>query len=219
MGQNFDLLVFDLDGTLIDSRIDLANSVNFTRQQMGLPTLPHDLIFSYIGDGAALLIRRALGEGLNEEAVKTALHIFLDHYRQHLLDHTVLYPEVDNTLQEFSSCQLAVLSNKPVELSVTILEGLNIGDRFVRIYGGDSFEQKKPHPMGIEQILKETRISRQRTLMVGDSKIDVATGENARVATCAVTYGLASETLKGLQPDFLIHQFSELLDIVNPILS
>ena len=160
MKQHFDLIIFDLDGTLIDSRIDLANSVNYTRLQMGMPSLPHDLIFTYIGDGASLLIRRALGEGLHEEDVKSALQIFMDHYKQHLLDHTALYPGVATTLKNLSHLQLAILSNKPIEPSMTILEGLKVRDRFVQIYGGDSFEQKKPHPMGIERILKDTGIAK-----------------------------------------------------------
>jgi phosphoglycolate phosphatase len=213
--QRFDLIIFDLDGTLIDSRVDLANSVNYTRLHMGLSPLPHQLIFTYIGDGAAMLIQRALGDGLQEEAVKAALAIFMDHYKQHLLDHTVLYPGVASTLNNLSHLQLAVLSNKPVDPSLRILEGLKVRDRFVQIYGGDSFKQKKPHPMGIEQILKDTGIAKERALMVGDSRIDVTTGENARVATCGVTYGLASDTLQGLRPDFLIHQFSELIQVLN----
>jgi phosphoglycolate phosphatase len=213
--QRFDLIIFDLDGTLIDSRVDLANSVNFTRLHVGLSSLPHKLIFTYIGDGASMLIRRALGEGLQEDDIQAALTVFLDHYKQHLLDHTVLYPGVASTLSRLSHSQLAVLSNKPVEPSLTILEGLQIQDRFVQIYGGDSFEQKKPHPMGIEQILRDTGITRERALMVGDSRIDVLTGQNAQVATCGVTYGLASDTLQGLRPDFLIHQFPELIPVLN----
>jgi phosphoglycolate phosphatase len=98
---------------------------------------------------------------------------------------------------------------------MTILEGLNVRDRFVKVYGGDSFEQKKPHPMGIEQILKDTGIAKARALMVGDSRIDVTTGQNARVATCGVTYGLASYTLQDLEPDFLIHRFVDLIQVVN----
>ena len=213
--QRCDLIIFDLDGTLIDSRIDLANSVNHARLQMGLPPLSSELIFTYIGDGAAMLVRRAMGEGLQDEDIKDALAIFMDHYRQHLLDHTVLYPGVPETLRDCALLQLAVLSNKPVEPSITILEALKVRDRFVRIYGGDSFEQKKPHPMGIEQILKDTGVSREHALMVGDSRIDVQTGQNAGVATCGVTYGLASYTLEEVKPDYLIHGFKDLITVIK----
>ena len=211
----FDLIIFDLDGTLIDSRIDLANSVNYTRLQMGLLPLPSELIFTYIGDGAAMLVRRAMGEGLGDQDIKDALSTFMNHYKQHLLDHTVLYPGVLETLNDCAGLKLAVLSNKPVEPSTTILEALKVRDRFFLIYGGDSFEQKKPHPMGIEQILKDTGVPRDCALMVGDSRIDVQTGQNAGVATCGVTYGLASYTLEEVKPDYLIHHFKDLIGVIT----
>ena len=201
---HYDLIIFDLDGTLIDSKLDLANSVNFTRQQMGLSVLEHRLIFSYIGDGATMLIRRAMGEGLSELEVQGALEIFLAHYREHLLDNTTLYPGVAEALDALQLLKLAVLTNKPLRPTKAILQGLEIEDRFAVVYGGNSFDQKKPHPMGIEQILSDTRIARERTVMVGDSYIDIQTGRNAGVATCGVTYGLASDTLREPKPDFLV---------------
>lgn len=161
-----------------------------------------------------MLVRRAMGEGLQEQDIKEALSIFMNHYKQHLLDHTTLYPEVPGTLTKCAGLKLAVLSNKPVEPSITILEALRVRDRFFRIYGGDSFEQKKPHPMGIEQILKDSGVPKDRALMVGDSRIDVQTGINAGVATCGVTYGLASYTLGEVKPDHLIHHFRDLITVV-----
>lgn len=211
---NYDLIIFDLDGTLIDSKLDLANSVNYTREQMRLPSLEHPLIFSYIGDGATTLIRRAMGEGLTESDIEKALEIFLTHYREHLLDNTVLYPGVAEALDQLGSLKLAVLTNKPLKPSQAILQGLRILQRFEVIYGGNSFEQKKPHPMGVEQILRDTGTIRERTLMVGDSHIDVRTGRNASVATCGVTYGLASETIKEPEPDFLLEDLRQLSAIV-----
>ena len=210
---NYDLIIFDLDGTLIDSKLDLANSVNFTRQQMGLSVLEHRLIFSYIGDGATMLIRRAMGEGLSAE-VQGALEIFLTHYREHLLDNTTLYPGVAEALDTLRPLKLAVLTNKPLRPTLAILQGLQIDDRFAVTYGGNSFEQKKPHPVGIEQILADTGIERGRTVMVGDSYIDIQTGRSAAVATCGVTYGLASDTLHEPKPDFLIDDLRQLSRIV-----
>jgi len=212
--QDYDLVIFDLDGTLIDSKLDLANSVNFTRLRMGLSELEHRLIFSYIGDGATMLIRRAMGEGLNESHVQRALEIFLSHYREHLLDNTTLYPGVAETLEALRRLNLAVLTNKPLRPTQAILQGLQIHDRFAVVYGGNSFEQKKPHPVGIEQILSDTGTARQRTVMVGDSYIDIQTGRNASVATCGVTYGLASDTLHAPKPDFLIDDLRELSHII-----
>ena len=214
MKQHFDLIIFDLDGTLIDSRIDLVNSVNYTRLQMGLSSLPHELIFTYIGDGAALLIRRALGEGLQEEDVKAALAIFMDHYRQHLLDHTVLYPSVASTLSSLSHLQLAILSNKPVEPSLTILDGLKVRDRFVQIYGGDSFEQKKPHPIGVQTLLAECGVAASGAMMVGDSDVDIRTARNAGILACGVSYGFQPETLEEVKPDILVDHMEEMADLV-----
>lgn len=211
---NYDLIIFDLDGTLIDSKLDLANSVNFTRQQMGISVLEHGLIFSYIGDGATELIRRAMGEGLGDSDVQRALEIFLAHYSEHLLDNTTLYPGVAEALDELQPLQLAVLTNKPLRPTQAILQGLQIHDRFEVIYGGNSFDQKKPHPIGIEKILGDTGTARERAVMVGDSYIDIQTGRNAAVATCGVTYGFASETLREPRPDFLIDDLRQLCRIV-----
>ena len=211
---NYDLVIFDLDGTLIDSKLDLANSVNFTRQQMGLSVLEHRLIFSYIGDGATMLIRRAMGEGPGESDVQRALEIFLAHYREHLLDNTTLYPGVAEALDALQSLKLAVLTNKPLRPTQAILQGLQIYNRFAVIYGGNSFDQKKPHPVGIVQILSDTGTARERTVMVGDSYIDIQTGRNAAVATCGVTYGLASDTLHEPKPDFLVDDLRQLSRIV-----
>jgi len=214
LSAKYDLIIFDLDGTLIDSKLDLANSVNFTRQQMRLPVLEHRLIFSYIGDGATMLIRRAMGEGLGESEVQQALEFFLNHYREHLLDTTNLYPGVAEALDELRSLKLAVLTNKPLRPTQAILQGLKIHDRFAAVYGGNSFDQKKPHPVGIERILGDTAATRERTLMVGDSYIDIQTGRNAAVATCGVTYGFACDTLHEPKPDFLIDDLRELSRIV-----
>jgi phosphoglycolate phosphatase len=211
---NFDLIIFDLDGTLIDSKLDLANSVNFTREQMGLSMLEHQLIFSYIGDGATKLIHRAMGEGLSEPDLQGALEIFLAHYREHLLDNTTLYPGIGEALEALLPLKLAVLTNKPLRPALAILQGLQIEDRFAVVYGGNSFEQKKPNPVGVERILSDTGTARERAVMVGDSYIDIETGRNAAVATCGVTYGLASDTLHEPKPDFLIDDLRQLSRIV-----
>ncbi|PYV43648.1 MAG: phosphoglycolate phosphatase [Acidobacteria bacterium] len=216
VSSNYDLIIFDLDGTLIDSRLDLANSVNYTRSYLGLPVLENELIYSYVGDGASMLIRRALGREPSDTEIKQALEIFLHYYKQHLLDHTVLYPGVREALDRLDSLTLTVLTNKPVDPSNAILKGLGVQEKFAAVYGGNSFEQKKPDPVGIHRILQDTGVSRDRALMVGDSRIDIQTGRNAGIATCGVTYGLASDTLQQAQPDFLIGNMRELLRIVYP---
>jgi len=212
--SNYDVIIFDLDGTLIDSRVDLANSVNYTRVRLGMSLLPNELIYSYVGDGASMLIRRAFGREPTEAELKEALEIFLAHYKLHLLDHTVLYPGVLEALEGLASLNLAVLTNKPINPTNIILEGLGVKEKFAVVYGGNSFEQKKPDPIGVHKILKDTGTFRERTLMVGDSRIDIETGANAQIATCGVTYGLASDTLAEASPDFLINDPRELLGIV-----
>jgi phosphoglycolate phosphatase len=212
----YDVVIFDLDGTLVDSRLDLANSVNFTRVRMGLPVIENGLIYSFVGNGAPMLIRRAMGPRVSEADVTQALEIFLEHYRLHLLDNTTLYPGVREALDQLYSLTLAVLTNKPINATKAILKGLGILDKFAAVYGGNSFEQKKPYPIGVYKILQDSRVPKERALIVGDSRVDVQTGRNAGIATCGVTYGLASETLKAPKPDYLVDDVRELLKIIYP---
>jgi phosphoglycolate phosphatase len=212
-----DLFIFDLDGTLIDSKLDLAHAVNATRAHLNLPPLEHELIFSYVGNGAPVLIRRVLGPEASEELVNQALEYFLAYYREHMLDYTVLYPGVRETLEKLDNGErrLAVLTNKPVRISAAILDGLNVGQHFFRVYGGNSFEQKKPDPIGIETLLREAGARKERTLMVGDSAVDIQTARNAGIPCCGVTYGFQPESLAACPPDFLIERMDKLLDALQ----
>ena len=212
-----DLFIFDLDGTLIDSKLDLAHAVNATRAHLSLPPLRHELIYSYVGNGAPMLVRRALGEGTPEETVERALKFFLAYYRDHMLDYTVLYPGVKETLKKLDNGErrLAVLTNKPVRISGAILDGLGVGAHFFRVYGGNSFEQKKPHPVGIETLMRETGIAKDRTLMVGDSAVDVLTARNAGIPCCGVTYGFQPEGLESEPPDFLIERMDQIFTVLQ----
>lgn len=207
-----DLIIFDLDGTLIDSKLDLAHAVNATRSDMGLPPLEHELIYSYVGNGAPVLIRRALGPDASEQHVEEALAFFLDYYREHMLDFTVLYPGVRETLEKLDNGnrRLAVLTNKPVRFSAAILDGLGVGQYFFRVYGGNSFEQKKPHPIGVETLLREAGAKKERALMVGDSAVDMQTARNAGIPCCGVTYGFQPESLDANPPDFVIDQMDQI---------
>ncbi|MBZ5551677.1 MAG: HAD-IA family hydrolase [Acidobacteriia bacterium] len=215
------LLIFDLDGTLIDSKEDLANSANHMRVAVGLPPLDPGTIFSYVGDGARLLVQRLLDHSADDAVVDRGLQIFLNFYRDHMLDHTVLYPGVREGLKALSLFSdgarrtFVVLTNKPVRFSRLILEGLGVSDFFRSIYGGNSFEQKKPDPMGVHTILDETALPPRAALMVGDSDVDVMTGRNAGVATCGVTYGLGSEKMMQTPPDFYVDDLRELAALLN----
>jgi phosphoglycolate phosphatase len=209
------VLIFDLDGTLVDSKKDLTASVNYIRTRFDLPVLTEEGIARFIGNGALMLIRRALDTKATEDNVQTGLQMFLSYYRAHMLDTTALYPGVRETLDKLNDCRLAVLTNKPVHFSCAMLDGLGIYRHFTAVYGGNSFDHKKPDPVGIYQILSDTRGQREKTWMIGDSAVDVLTGRNAGVLTCGVTYGYATETFKDAQPDFLIETFPELEHLVK----
>ena len=210
------VLIFDLDGTLVDSKKDLTASVNHIRHQFDLPILTEDEIAAFIGNGALMLIRRALGPKATEVNVQAGLQMFLAYYRAHMLDCTTLYPGVRETLERLGAVsRLAVLTNKPVHFSCAMLDGLGIYKHFAAVYGGNSFDKKKPDPVGIFQILSDTKGPRERTWMIGDSAVDVLTGRNASVKTCGVTYGYATETFKEVPPDFLIDNFSDLEALVH----
>jgi phosphoglycolate phosphatase len=200
------LAIFDLDGTLIDSRLDLAHAVNNTRAEFGRGPLPHEQIFSFVGNGAPVLIKRAMGPEASEEEVARALEFFLDYYKHHALDYTILYPGVREALDEMHVCgtKMAVLTNKPVRISRRIMEGLGVAHLFFQIYGGNSFEHKKPHRIGIDTLRSEANATAKETWMVGDSYVDVQTARNAGVASCGVTWGFQPETFREFPPDVLV---------------
>jgi phosphoglycolate phosphatase len=216
------LLVFDLDGTLIDSRLDLIHSVNATLRHIGRPELDGDIIASYVGDGAPALVRRALGDTENDDGtlLRSALEYFLGYYRLHKLDHTTVYDGIAETLATLSAStnglprRMAVLSNKPVNPSRDIVRALGLADFFVGVYGGNSFTTKKPDPLGVRAILEETGVAADEALMIGDSSIDVLTGRNAGLWTCGVLYGFAPQTLEEVLPDVLVESPRELAELL-----
>ena len=215
------LLVFDLDGTLIDSRLDLIHSVNAMLQHIGRPALDGDVIASYVGDGAPALVRRAVGDTNDEALLLRALEYFLGYYRLHKLDHTTVYEGIAEALASVADSTngvrrlMAVLSNKPVNPSRDIVQALGLGDFFVRIYGGNSFTTKKPDPLGVRTILQETGIAADEALIIGDSSIDVLTGRNAGLWTCGVNYGFAPHSLEEVPPDVLIESPRELGELLR----
>src|SRR5450631_1348093 len=212
--RSMKLVICDLDGTLIDSRLDLIHSVNATLRHFERPELPGDVVASYVGDGAPMLVRRALGDPEDEGFFKQALEFFLAYYREHKLDHTVVYDGIPEALKQIqsngASRKMAVLSNKPVNPSRAIVEALGLGQFFSQIYGGNSFSTKKPDPEGARTLLEEYGVQPQQAAMIGDSHVDVNTGRNAGMVTVGVTYGFAPHTLLGGPPDVLVDHPSEL---------
>jgi len=211
------LAIFDLDGTLIDSELDLAASVNAMLRHYGRKELPIQVIGTYIGDGAPMLIRRALGDPADREFLQDALNYFLAHYRDHKLDSTSPYRGIKEALQQIANGgrKLAVLTNKPVRVSQAILAGLGLADSFFQVYGGNSFETKKPDPLGANTLMREAISGPDETVMVGDSGVDVLTARNAGLWSIGVTYGFAPQTLEQVPPDVLVDTPAELAEALK----
>jgi phosphoglycolate phosphatase len=195
------LFIFDLDGTLVDSRVDLANSVNAMLRHVGRKELPHEIISTYIGDGAPMLVRRALGDPDDEAFVEDAIEYFLSYYREHKLDHTYVYAGVKESLEAmrvgFPQAKMAVLSNKPVNPSRAIVEALGLQPFFFQVYGGNSFHTKKPDPRGVQALLEEAGgVRTGQTVLIGDSAVDVLTARNSGIYSVGCTFGLAPHTLE-----------------------
>ena len=213
--KQIQFVIFDLDGTLVDSETDLTLSVNLVRSQMGLEELPVKTISSFVGRGVVTLMERALGNSATAEDVQKAVGLFLAYYRLHMLDHTVPYAGVRETLDGLRGWKMAVLTNKPVRFSRDMIAGLGLAGHFSFIYGGDSFERKKPDPMGVAKLMEDTGCSSAQTMIVGDSDTDVFTARNAGVLACGVTYGIGSHTLKAARPDFTVGDLRDLLPLLN----
>lgn len=198
-----DLIIFDLDGTLIDSRVDITHSVNAALRQVGLPTKTPEQIVRLIGNGTRALVERAVGD--NRELFEKAFAIFTKDYGAHLLDHTTLYPGVRESLDHFRRKKLAVMSNKRQRFCDAILRGLKIDPYFRIIQGGDTAKAKKPDPAPLRHICETLAVPPQRAAMVGDSPVDVAAGKAAGLVTVGITGGFTPEkTMKDSVADALV---------------
>lgn len=214
-----ELIVFDLDGTLIDSAADLCAAVNAMLLHHGKKPLPESLIASYIGDGVAMLVRRALGElpceSGDQPATEAATRYFLDYYHEHKLDRTRVYPGVFRSLEKIrhggngAGTPMAVLTNKPIGPSQAICDALGLTPYFFRIYGGNSFEAKKPDPVGLRTLIGEAGARPEATVMVGDTAVDVLTARNAGARSIACSYGMAPDSIEKANPDHIVASATE----------
>ncbi len=212
--MKFEFCIFDLDGTIVDTRRDLTTAVNEVRDHYGLPEKDVDEITGYVGDGIIKLIERSLphrGIDINE-----AVSLFKKAYEAHLLDTTRLYPGIMEVLSELNGCYRALLTNKSYKLSKAIADGLGITGFFSLIIGGDSLERKKPHPDGVEYILKESGADRGKTVMIGDGKNDILAAHESGISSIYVKYGFTDiHDFNGHRPDFSVDSVSELFDILK----
>jgi phosphoglycolate phosphatase len=210
-------LIFDLDGTLIDSKRDLIHSVNAMLGEMGRARLDEETISGYIGHGAPVLVSRALGGNAKEEELRRALQFFLGYYEEHKMDTTCAYPGIPDALAELSrkKVPMAVLTNKPVKISVRILDSLGLASHFRVIYGGNSFETKKPDPFGANKILNEFGAQPRETMIVGDSEVDVQTARNAGTIAAAVNYGFGVHDRTQHPADIYLDKLSDLVPLVD----
>jgi phosphoglycolate phosphatase len=213
------LIAFDLDGTLIDSRADLVAAVNATLAHLGRHPLPDLVIASYIGDGVHVLVRRALGDPEHEEIVTEAVAFFLSYYRVHKLDHTYVYEGALEAMAAIAralpQARLAILTNKPIRPSEEICAALQLAPHCFRIYGGNSFETKKPDPLGLETLMREAGAAAEQTLMIGDSDVDVLTARNAGASIIGCRFGLAPHSLADAPPDCLVDTPFEWLEALG----
>jgi phosphoglycolate phosphatase len=211
------LIIFDLDGTLVNTLEDIAASVNFTLQKLGRPLIPVDSVRQYVGDGVEMLMRRALSG--SDEFLPDAVGIYSVHHSRNLLVRSRLYPSVTEVLEHFRTVPMAVISNKTSEFVQPLLDGLKISGYFRMVLGADSGLPLKPSPDSVQKIMAEFKSPKDRTVIVGDGTTDVRAGKAAGVITCSVTYGFRSEEeLRKAGPDYVIHELSDLKKLFTPLI-
>jgi phosphoglycolate phosphatase len=215
-GRAFEHVAFDLDGTLVDSRADLAGAVNHVMRELALPEVDPRTLYGYVGHGARVLVERALGPA-HQRHLAAGVAYFMAYYAEHLLDATRPYPGMVEALDALAArgVALSVLTNKPAALSLAILDGLGLRSRFVDVVGGDSLPVRKPDPRGLDHLRTRTGTARERTLLVGDSPIDLETARAAGTGFCGVAWGIAPEALRAAGPERLVGSPAELVSVVE----
>ena len=233
--EQLKLLVFDLDGTLIDSAQDLCNSVNAALSHVSHDPLPDETIAGFVGNGVPMLLRRSLAksngvplEKVNENLLATAQSFFLDYYREHKLDFTYAYEGVLEALAALRTLHdvhggrprtMAVLTNKPVRPAQGICAGLGLADYFLHIYGGDSFKTKKPDPEGLLSLMAEVGARPEETVMIGDSSVDVQVARNAGVWSIGCAFGFGPQNLMETPPDILVDSAADWTAALSPAIA
>lgn len=215
MKKKIDLLIFDLDGTLIDSQRDIIVSVQEMLKGLGLPEKSYDTVKSYIGLGIDRLIMGALGEE-NSAKLNEGMGIFEDYYGKHMFDTTALYLGVKETLEHFKDKKMAVITNKQRRTTLAALRRFRIAKYFSEVLGGDDVICRKPDACPIDKVLAKLKVTRGRAVIIGDSEFDILAGKNSGIVTCAVTYGIGRrENISAARPDYIIDDIRRLKDIIE----
>ncbi|MBE0426015.1 MAG: HAD-IA family hydrolase [Nitrospirae bacterium] len=207
------LLMFDLDGTLVDTSMDITNALNYALNFYGFKELTIGDTTKMVGEGITRLVEKLLGES-KSRLMDAVIKRFLDYYSEHLTDYSTIYPGVSETLERLNGYRKAVISNKRESLSTRLLEELNLSKYFELVIGSDTAPKRKPSPVPVIYVVSKLGISPQESMMIGDSNYDIEAGKKAGVITVAVTYGYKEkEYLK--DADYMIDEFNNLLGILD----
>jgi phosphoglycolate phosphatase len=214
------LIIFDLDGTLIDSSIDITNAINYALAPYGIKPLTVKETIKLVGEGITRLMEKLIesrrSEIRNDINKEILVERFLEHYSSHLIDNTTVYPKVRETLERLKDYKKAVISNKREPLSIKILNDLDLLKYFDLVLGSDSTPEKKPSPVPIRHVMERLNVSEKESVIVGDSNFDIEAGRAAGIKTIAVTYGYRPlELLKNA--DYIINSFDEIIDCLKEI--
>lgn len=210
-----DTLLFDLDGTLIDARLDIVNAMNHTLTALGYDEKPFAEIVSYVGTGVSDLVAKSMG-ARDTKLVEEGVRIYGDYYLKHPADHAKLYPNVAEILEYFNKKRKFILTNRYAAFAAAVLKELNISEYFEDIIGGDDESCLKPLACVFDKFMPKLNIDRARALIVGDMDVDIMAGKNSGIRTCWVTYGLGKAAeVRPLKPDYIINDIAELKRIIE----
>ena len=210
-----DAIFFDLDGTLVDARIDIVNAMNYTLARLGYEEKGFEEIVSYVGTGVSDLISKSLGNR-DGALVDKGVRIYEDRYLKHPADEAVLYPHALDILEYFSNKRKFILTNRYVRLADAVLKKMGIQKYFEDIIGGDDENCLKPSACVLDNALNKYKVDKTKAIMIGDMAVDVMAGKNSGVATCWVTYGLGTPAeVKDTKPDYIINDIGELKKIIK----
>ncbi len=215
------MFLFDLDGTLIDSRDDIGRAVNATLTRLDRSLLPMPVVLRLVGDGVELLMRRALhevdGQEPDQDLTNTAVRLLMEEYRNHLVESTSLYAGVRETLDTLRHVHTGVITNKPEDLARRVLAEFGLAGHFHVVLGGDSLPRRKPDPAQLLEALARCSVSPTETVMVGDSPTDVVAGKAAGVHTCGFSGGFRTrDEIQAAGPDVIVDRFADLLRYFRP---